>query len=331
MENQRFLSIALIYHNEEDHLPDYLENILTLQKSMGSTPILLIDNASTDSSYAKVEAWIKKHPTISVQHCKRKWNHMGCARAQAINLCPTPWLAFIDADCRPHLGWGQAALVAVENATDDIAAIGGRSHFVGYGPLQRVARLLSWCLPWAYSKNQVQRVTHLPTNNLLMRVHAVQSVGNFSRDFQKVGEDLELSCRLNKKFKIIMDPCLEVDHLVKSSLGHWLKKLFNYGLAQPRAFLNHPTQIDKKKLLPLIFLIGLLIVLWYLPVIGFSTLGLLLVVPVVRPLLLSVIAYALGEWVGLVTFPIFVISRKNRRVAAFATARLGKVDSSRKW
>ena len=91
---QGSLSIIIPIHNAENFLDECLESVSKI--SLNDLKVLLIVNASTDSSLDKCQAWANKDPRFEVF----RTDTPGVSNARNIGLknCHSDYVAFIDAD-----------------------------------------------------------------------------------------------------------------------------------------------------------------------------------------------------------------------------------------
>jgi GT2 family glycosyltransferase len=250
------LTIGIVIYNEENRLQRVEQNLVLLKKFQ--IPVILVDNASTDSGPALFEKW---RSLFTVELITRRENNMGAARADVINKSITKWVGFIDGDCEISETWIKAALAHVQNNKTD-SAVGG--------PLLPAGKSAHFyeCLFKSFLGNmnsaqvkyfsQSEEVLHLPTANVLYRREDILAVGNFDPSRVRVGEDLEMSYRLaaatGKQKKLRMEPDLALKHELPESLGPWLKKVFYYGQARGEVGFKYGVLGTYPFMLPLLFL-----------------------------------------------------------------------------
>lgn len=249
------LTICTVVYNEEKNLPVIEHNIRILIKKAPAIQILLIDNASTDLSTHALREFSAKY---GVGYIKRVQNHLPQARQQALQLSKSQWVGFIDADCRIDEDWTYHVVQRISKDEGSIAGFGGPWQIVGESSDIYVG-LFSTFLGH-FGSDYLQRETsqrtveHLPTANVIYyRKHALL-VGGFTSPHPRVGEDLDLSCRLKKNgFELEIDPKLKIKHELPTSLRAWCAKMFLYGTARGEVMLRYGAINSYKSMVPILF------------------------------------------------------------------------------
>lgn len=116
------LTLCFVLYNEEKHIWILEENLKLLKNSSGKVIFKVIDNASIDRTHQCLMDLQKHH---SFELLRRGKNHLGEARAQAIDESQTPWVGFIDADCRLSETWIQNVFSILNETKQSVAAVGG--------------------------------------------------------------------------------------------------------------------------------------------------------------------------------------------------------------
>lgn len=232
------LTVGFVLYNEEKNVQRIEQNMAQLAAK--GISILLIDNASTDSSSSKLKDLAER---FSATFHRRVRNHMGEARADVIRLAKTEWVGFVDGDCQLPQAWSQQTLDILDTPLK-VSAVGG--PLLPAGPNRSLFKSLFQSYLGNVNSTQVKNfshvkiVPHLSSSNVIYRKKDVLEVGNFSSLKSRVGEDLEMSYRLRKAGKTLaMHPRLALEHELPSSLKPWLKKVFSYGMARGEVGWQH--------------------------------------------------------------------------------------------
>ncbi len=294
------VTFAVVFHNEETALPKLLNSIGQVfdDDHLQKFRFLFIDNNSTDHSIKILQQWLQQHPQFSVEVQRRQENHLANARSQALSLCQTPWLAFVDGDSQLQDNWPHHVLFTIQETADEVVAIGGRSDYWGERSWHRYALSLAQYFPMGKAQAQVVAVDHVPTNNYLLRVKAGLQVGAFDSIFRFVGEDLDFNCRLRKIGTLLYQPLFGVAHELPREIEDWYRKMADYGRAQTLVLLKNKGGVPVEKFLPLLFCIFLNMSLAVFPTVTFVASTLTLLIPRTRFFFLSFLFYGLGEFVG---------------------------------
>ena len=93
-----YLSVLIPVYNEEENLPELGEEVSGALKALGVTfEVILVDDGSTDGSYAVIEKLVKKHPGFKGVRLGRNGGQTA-ALAAAIKHASGELIACLDAD-----------------------------------------------------------------------------------------------------------------------------------------------------------------------------------------------------------------------------------------
>lgn len=345
---QTRVSIAIVTYKNDDQLRACLQSLFRLRREGIDLEILIVDNANLESTRKLTEKFaqfVSRDASMEVRYCLTEENHLGKARALAINEARHRWVAFIDSDCEASEDWLRALIeTRKRHKSDLVAAIGGpnvppreRNSFYAAQDVMHSTFLGNLNSTQSRRLQDEQAVYHLPSCNVLYNKALVLKVGNFSDQFPRVGEDLDLSHRLGANgFKLIYSPQAVVYHSSQTTMKGWVKKIFGYGFIQWFIIRKHPKSLEWRLLLPPFFLLFWIILLgaaFVAPkislVFGFSyflflfalSLYLCLIrncLPLSFRIFILFIAthfsYAIGESIGIVASYFFLPKKEGRPV-----------------
>ena len=258
-------------HNEAPFIQGLLESLLIAEQRLHLKEILIVDNASKDKSVDLAEQVLSRQEGIDWQIIRRSENNLGAARAQLIDLASAEWLAMIDADALATPHWLSRWSLALEKfATPEVAALGGPNHpsdilrrqqGLSESPFHRALQLSAQNFLGHLNSPQVKvfasgtQLPQLSTCNILLRREHVKKVGNFSSQFARIAEDLDLSHRLTDHgFTLVYDAENPIFHAIVENLGEWSKRAYRFGQAQWNVIALHPKHLSPRLLLPVLFL-----------------------------------------------------------------------------
>lgn len=257
------LTIGIVVYNEEKNLHLIESNIRLLLASDVSYPcqLMIIDNASTDKTLQKLQLMQSRYSFILRS---RRFNHMGQAREDVLQMAQTEWVGFVDADCLLSQTWKKEVFHIISNLHEGTIAFGG--PLAPGGGRSELYQSLFSTFAGSLNSSQVKLfkhsrfVDHLPTANVIYHKPSIIGVGGFSPYFQFVGEDLELSYRILKsKKKILICPCMTIQHFLPVNILDWLKKSFKYGSGRGRVSIFHSDYLSPQFLIPWFFSIFLIL------------------------------------------------------------------------
>ena len=92
------ISIIIPCYNVESYIDRCLTSITSQTIDLSLLEIICIDDASTDNTWRKLQAWEAAFPdNIMIIHCEEN-GRQGKARNIGLQYSSTPWVAFIDSD-----------------------------------------------------------------------------------------------------------------------------------------------------------------------------------------------------------------------------------------
>lgn len=100
--NSTAFSIIIPFRNEQAHLPQLLESLAELNYNRSKYEIILVNDASSDTSLSIVNAFIKQHPRLNIT-CIPNQRVSKAPKKDAIltatNMAKNNWIITTDADC----------------------------------------------------------------------------------------------------------------------------------------------------------------------------------------------------------------------------------------
>ncbi len=250
------LTICFVVYNEEKNLSIIEANLKEILCRTDSVRTLIIDNGSTDGSSLPLEQLAK---TYLATYIKRQDNHLPQARQQALDGTTTPWIGFIDADCRMGSQWIPLALQKIATPQTAFSAFGGPWRIAGEWAVLYQSLFCTFLghfgLPYLnLKKSEENFVDHLPTANIVYDRARLIQIGGFSSQHPHVGEDLDVSYRLQRQNqRILFVPSLTVEHYLPAKWSKWTFKMFLYGVARGQSLWSYRDLFKAKSLLPFLF------------------------------------------------------------------------------
>lgn len=279
------LTVCICVRNGQAYLDRCLTSLMS-QDRIEECEVVVVDHLSTDATSRILQVWKVRHPRLQIDRCELEG--LANARNFAWQQSRTPWVGFIDVDCKARSGWVRSALRGIEvHQTNQSAAAFGGNNFVprDLGRIYSHFELLLSTYVGGHSsilnreiKHQL-RLDHIPTLNVVYRRSALERVGGFDPAYSRVAEDIDLSLRLTRSgYSLWSHPGMEVEHALRPSVPAWIRNMFLYGRGRCYFTKRHPRAFELKFLAPLA-IVGV-----YLAVLGgsfghpFGAIGLSLVV-----------------------------------------------------
>lgn len=335
------VTVAVVVLNAAEHIRQCLESLLAQDLAHERYQILVIDNDSTDGTLEIVRQICRAHEHVGL--VVNPVRGIAGSRQLALELAGQPLIAFTDADCVAPPNWLSTLVDGFERharSVPQLAAVGGSNVPPKGGPFYETLSIFLDSYLGSHGSVQGRRfasdrmVPHLPTVNVLYDRAAVLAAGGFDVTFGNIGEDQDLSFRLQQQGRqLVYLADAAVTHKLRATFASWLKNMFVYGKGRMWLMRKHPRQIKAVLLAPMALVTALLL----LPLVAFSPLFLsplcyfLCIFSVSfaeclrrrsprRWLRLSALyigthfAYGLGEWYGLLKNREFY--RRNLPLAA---------------
>lgn len=257
------LTIGIVVYNEEKNIRWIQRSIEQLQSYCR---VIVIDNGSSDSTLDLLTE-LKKNFSFEIYH--RTFNHLGEARANIVSKAETPWVGFIDADCKISETWGMLALQYCRDCQPQVGAFGG--PLLPLGNQSEIYQLMFSHFLGSLNSPQVKlfksqrSVRHIPTANVVYRRELLLLIGSFSTGFQFVGEDLDVSYRiLQAGYQLMIYPSLAIGHFLPKALFNWCRKVFKYGRGRGRVASSYGDIFSLGFVLPWVFSIVIYLNVIYL-------------------------------------------------------------------
>lgn len=180
-------------HNEEAYIGQCLEQLLLQIEHLHE--IIVVDNNSTDSTAAVVEAIARVQPKVRlVRECVPG---VASARNAGFRVATGSILGRVDADTRVRPGWARAVRTYMSTAHSDIAGVTGLNE-----PYDSPVRgLKAWWFGRHVEKGNVgggRLVTNLHGANMAIRRSAWRHVEGMVTVDRDLHEDLDLALCLGK-------------------------------------------------------------------------------------------------------------------------------------
>ena len=253
------ISLVIVCYNERNNIKECLDSVVSQNYPKGSFEIIIVDNDSTDGTKEIIDGFIAKYNNVRIIVNPIK----GIAGSRNVGLknAQYDYVAYTDADCIVETDWLQKLSAGFEKYSangSNIAGVGGSNV-----PPQINSRLYSvlriFLTTYLGSHGSVQAMTyptdkvveHIPTINILYHKDKVLQVGGFDISFGNIGEDQDLSYKLNKagyKFLYLADN--KVYHKLRPSFNKWLKNMQVYGKGRMWLLKKHPDKLKIILLMP---------------------------------------------------------------------------------
>lgn len=219
------ITIIICTYNRNEILKECLESVAHQTVSPENYDVLVVDNNSTDNTYAIAHQFEKGFHNIRV--IKELKQGLSYARNRGYQEVQTPWVSYVDDDAKAYPNYVERALWVIENY--DFDCFGGMyyawhkygkpkwlpKNFGNKKPVQREVGIMKKGYASGgvivFKKNVLEQLNGFPVN-LGMKGKKIS-----------YGEETYLQIKMKEQgFILGFDPELKIDHLVaKNKLHPW--------------------------------------------------------------------------------------------------------------
>ncbi|MCC3267752.1 CDP-glycerol glycerophosphotransferase family protein [Arthrobacter gengyunqii] len=199
-KGQALFSIVSAVYNAEAYLDAFLESLEQQRYPFARLDIILVDDGSTDSSLARMEAWQRKYPQ-QIRILTGANGGPGAARNRGLDLARNPWITFCDPDDVLDPGYlDRVAGFIRRDRRGTAAAVTGRliQFFEDTGEL-RDTHALAWKFlsgERIVDLNREPHYVHLSAGTVFLRKAVLDTAGlRFDERIRPTFEDAHLVVR----------------------------------------------------------------------------------------------------------------------------------------
>lgn len=232
MDNRKnpLVSIIVPARNEEKNIEKCVNSLLSLNYQ--NVEIIIVNDGSTDRTGGILGGFNGRIKVIEA-----KGEGPSKARNLAISLSAGDYLAFTDADCAVDRFWIDELLKGFTD--EEVFGVGGiQARPQGEGDFAKiVSRFFStfgFVSQYIHSDEEMRRVEHNPTCNVMYRREIFSLMGGFREDLWPC-EDLEFDIRAYEKgYVLVNNPKAVVYHFRPSSFKGFIRMMYRYGKAHSK-------------------------------------------------------------------------------------------------
>lgn len=92
------ISIIVPAYNEEENLPELLNNLFSLKKTLGNFEIVIVDDSSSDKTWPIADSYSRRYRNIRVVHRKKGINGMGAALKDGTRVAKGRYIVWVMGD-----------------------------------------------------------------------------------------------------------------------------------------------------------------------------------------------------------------------------------------
>jgi glycosyltransferase involved in cell wall biosynthesis len=234
------ISVCVALYNEEKNLKHLLDALLCQTKR--PEEIIFVDDGSADNTREIIKSYAKKNESIRYFYQKNK------GPASARNLA---WkkgrgeiIVLTDGDCVPNNDWIEKITKPFEDHS--VGAVGGAYRTINKESL--LASFIGYEFERKYKmiEKKGNLVDSHGTYNLAIRKNILEKIGGFSEDYPCAScEDLDLTYKVSKKYKIVFSGDAIVGHFHPNNLFNFIfKNQVRRGFDRVKLYRDHGDKIN---------------------------------------------------------------------------------------
>ena len=203
-------SLVVVGYNSAGFLSRCLESLLASDLPASQFEVLVIDNASADSTVATAEAFRDRFPYLTVV---RNETNVGFPAAvnQAASMARSPFLVLLNPDTTVERAWLRELLAPLDK--DPAVAVAGSRVINGDGPGLYAAALEVLYGGVCVVHEGDRRTDAVSGCALAVRLDVLRQIGGFDAELFLYGEDLDLGHRVRAAgYRIAYAPASVVHH-----------------------------------------------------------------------------------------------------------------------
>jgi glycosyltransferase involved in cell wall biosynthesis len=209
--------------------------------------VLIVDNASTDSTADVVEVHRARHILPGLRRVLESEQGLTPARRRGVHETSGRWIAFVDDDNLLEPGWLQAVADAIRSHRE-VGAIGGRVLLDWEEPPPEFMKGFGFCFAEQEAGEMAREIHNLVGAGMVVRRAALLECGWIKRPLlaDRVGKrlvsggDVEIAQRIRGiGYPLWYTPAAVLRHRIPSSRANWRYLLrVNHGLGVSEALVS---------------------------------------------------------------------------------------------
>lgn len=234
------VSAVICTHNQSRLLSMALDRLVGQSANPSHWEIVVIDNASTDTTAEVVRSCINAHSELSIRYVYEPKLGLSNARNTGYQCARGQYIAYLDDDALAPRDWIDKIIQLAEETSPGPDCIGGKIVPFYLSPRPAWFRDAYETFTLGDDKRPLRPGEVLSGSNMVWRREAIETVGGFnpqlgvSGDDLSVGEETAVFLRLWKSDQpfLLYDPRLAVEHYVpatKMTVRYRLRRAFVAG------------------------------------------------------------------------------------------------------
>lgn len=274
------VTVCVVVYNAIEHIQQCLDALMAQDYPVHHYELLFIDNNSTDGTKELLNFYSRHYP--HVRTIVNPIVGISGSRNLGLKRARFDYIAFTDSDCVAPRDWLSKLVCGFEKYIREephLAGVGGSnippnnsSHFYDTLNIMLNTYLGSHGSVQGRRYERDRFVPHIPTVNILYHKPTVFKVGGFDVTFGNIGEDQDLSYRLEKAgYRLVYLADVAVVHKMRPTWKSWLKNMYVYGKGRMWLMRKHTDKVEVMLLSPMILTLSMIFVLFSFLTLIFAT------------------------------------------------------------
>ncbi|MCH8554534.1 MAG: glycosyltransferase [Schleiferiaceae bacterium] len=255
-----FFSLIIPVYNRPDEVAELLQSVAELNSQQLQFEVIIVEDGSTVPCEAIVSKYQYKFP---VRYFSKPNSGPGQSRNYGAERASGDYLIFLDSDCILPKDYLLAVHKALQQSPSD--AFGGPdSAHPSFTPIQKA---INYSMTSFFTTGGIRgggkrlEKFHPRSFNMGFSRQVFEVTNGFSD--MRFGEDIDMSLRIFENgFTACLIPAAWVYHKRRTDFKKFFKQVYNSGIARINLFYRHPNSLKIVHLLPSIFVLGSLLLLF---------------------------------------------------------------------
>lgn len=248
------ISVIIPVYNEEEHIVKLLNSLYKQTLEHSQYEIIIVDGKSRDKTKERVQAYKKKHPQRNISLIDNPKRRTPYAFNKGIKAAKGNYITIVGAHSELRKDWLAKSLETIQEAPEDVMAIGGRwKNVAGKNKASKaIAYTTSTFWGGGMSSYRYKKEPHYADTVVYgtYKKEVFKKIGLFDTNFL-IGQDGELNLRMKKKrYRMYCNPSIIAKYNVRPNFKKFSKQMYEYGKARIHMLHKHKI-LNIKQCIPL--------------------------------------------------------------------------------
>jgi glycosyltransferase AglE len=233
-KGSKIVSVIIPVYNDPEGIQNILDALVKQTYPKQSYEIIVVDNGSTDSTFAVATAYQQNHPNLIQVMNENSVQSSYAARNKGFLASSGEIIAMVDADCTPIPEWIEKGVDALSKENVDL--VGGNVTF--QFPASPSAAEVYDSMSNMQMKKNIEERGVAKTANLFVNRSVFERIGNFPDNVKSGGDVIWTSKATRAGLNLVYSDDAKVYHPARR-LGALLAKQIRVGQGQPKIWKHY--------------------------------------------------------------------------------------------